>query len=203
MFTGIVQAIGEITAVARRGRDSRLTVAFRDLDCAEVRIGDSIAMNGACMTVVALTPLSFQVDMSQESLQRTTRLDQIGPVNLEKAMSASDRFGGHLVSGHIDGVAHVKTVAPIGESWEMVVVLPARWSPYVSEKGSIALDGVSLTINSVHDHGSTTDISVNLIPHTWRQTTLHHRQPGDAINVEIDSIAKQIARVVERLQLKK
>jgi riboflavin synthase len=203
MFTGIVQAIGEITAVARQGRDSRLTVAFRDLDCADVRIGDSIAMNGACMTVVALTPLSFQVDMSQESLQRTTRLDQIGPVNLEKAMSASDRFGGHLVSGHIDGVAHVKTVAPIGESWEMVVALPAHWSPYVSEKGSIALDGVSLTINSVHDHGSTTDISVNLIPHTWRQTTLHHRQPGDAINVEIDSIAKQIARVVERLQLKK
>ena len=94
MFTGIVQAIGEITAVARQGRDSRLTVAFRDLDCADVRIGDSIAMNGACMTVVALTPLSFQVDMSQESLQRTTRLDQIGPVNLEKAMSASDRFGG-------------------------------------------------------------------------------------------------------------
>ena len=203
MFTGIVQAIGEITAVARRGRDSRLTVAFRDLDCADVRIGDSIAMNGACMTVVALTPLSFQVDMSQESLQRTTRLDQIGPVNLEKAMAASDRLGGHLVSGHIDGVAHVKTVAPIGESWEMVVALPACWSPYVSEKGSIALDGVSLTINSVHDHGSTTDISVNLIPHTWRQTTLHHRQPGDAINVEIDSIAKQIARVVERLQLKK
>ena len=116
MFTGIVQAIGEITAVARQGRDSRLTVAFRDLDCADVRIGDSIAMNGACMTVVALTPLSFQVDMSQESLQRTTRLDQIGPVNLEKAMAASDRFGGHLVSGHIDGVAPIGVALTVG-SW--------------------------------------------------------------------------------------
>jgi len=203
MFTGIVQAIGEITEVVRQGGDSRLTITFRELDRTDVRIGDSIAINGACMTVVALMPLSFQVDLSQESLQRTTRLGQPGLVNLEKAMSASDRFGGHLVSGHIDGVGQIKTITPIGESWEMVVTLPAHWALYVSEKGSIALDGVSLTINSVCDHESTTDVYLNLIPHTWQHTTLQHRQPGDAINVEIDLIAKQVARTLERLHLKK
>lgn len=211
MFTGIVQAVGQIQSVSAIGAAQsawgnpgvRLHVGFGELASQDVAIGDSIAINGACMTVVEKSVGSFHVDVSRESLNRTTRLDCEGPVNLEKAMRASDRLGGHLVSGHIDGTGVIQDIVPAGESWRLVVRLPSDMSAYVTEKGSIALDGVSLTINEVSDTASGTDISVNLIPHTWQVTTLHLRKPGEAINVELDQLAKQVARIVERLTFKK
>jgi riboflavin synthase len=210
MFTGIVQAVGQIQSVSSIAASQsawgnpgvRLQVGFGELDSHDVAIGDSIAINGACMTVVEKSADSFYVDVSRESLNRTTRLDCEGPVNLEKAMRASDRLGGHMVSGHIDGTGVIQDIAPVGESWRLVVRLPSDMSAYVTEKGSIALDGVSLTINEVSDTVSGTDISVNLIPHTWQVTTLQLRKPGEAINVELDQLAKQVARIVERLALK-
>lgn len=214
MFTGIVQAVGQIRSVSPIAAQQsawgapgvRLTVEFGGLDAADVSVGDSIAINGACMTVVQKHRDAFEVDVSRESLNRTARLDQPGPANLEKAMRASDRLGGHLVSGHIDGTGVVREIEAVGESWRFVVRLPAHMSSYVTEKGSIALDGVSLTINEVSDTGSgtepDTEISVNLIPHTWQATTLHLRKPGDAINVELDQLAKLVARMLERYSLK-
>ncbi len=206
MFTGIVQSIGEIIAVeptqvawAGHGQGLRLTVSYGGLETSDVRIGDSIAINGACMTVISQTSASFQVDVSRESLNRTAGLDRPGPVNLEKAMRASDRLGGHMVSGHVDGAGLVKAVRQLGESHQLVVQLPAALSAYVSEKGSIALDGVSLTVNSVRDHEQGCDISINLIPHTWQSTTLRLRQAGDRINIEVDQLAKQVERILQRI----
>lgn len=224
MFTGIVQAIGRIVAVepveVRWGSDAspssqatadamgvsntmgrRLTVDLGNLDAADIQLGDSIAINGACMTVVALQAKRFQVDVSAESLRCTVRLDQEGPVNLEKAMRANDRLGGHMVSGHVDGTAEVIRVMPIGESWCLEVRIPAEFSALVSEKGSIAIDGVSLTINTVVDGPQGTEISINLIPHTWQATTLHQRKPGDRVNMEVDQLAKHVARIVQRMSL--
>lgn len=206
MFTGIVQAIGEIVAVAPAqvawsadGQGLRLTIGVGGLDSSDVRIGDSIAINGACMTVTSQTASSFQVDVSRESLGRTARLDRPGPVNLEKAMRASDRLGGHMVSGHVDGTGQIVAIRPLGESHQLEVLLPAALSAYVSEKGSIALDGVSLTINAVRDHDQGCSIMVNLIPHTWQSTTLRLRQAGDAVNVEVDQLAKQVERILQRM----
>lgn len=215
MFTGIVQAIGAIrsirpvevswsdaaSAASPDRRGLRLSVAYGDLDHADVAIGDSIAINGACMTVVALSDTGFEVDVSRESLNRTVRLDAPGPVNLEKAMRASDRLGGHMVSGHVDGRAVVTRVQPVGESWSFAVMLPAELALYVHEKGSIAMDGVSLTVNTVHDQAGGCEVSVNLIPHTWQATTLHLRKAGDLVNIEVDQLAKQVARVLERMQV--
>ena len=200
MFTGIITAIGEITHLTPKGDGLHLTVKTPDNYLDDVAIGDSIAINGACMTVVAMNASSFEVDVSKESLARTVRLDQPGPVNLEKAMRASDRFGGHMVSGHVDGTAVIDSVVSHGESWQLNVLLPNYLSAYVSSKGSIALDGVSLTVNSVVDQADGTLISINLIPHTWQSTTLHLRQPGDRLNVEVDQLAKQVERILQRIQ---
>lgn len=201
MFTGIVQAVGEIVDVSPLAGGSRLVVSCPALALDDVGLGDSIAIDGACMTVVArddLHCLSF--DVSRESLSRTARLDTVGAaVNLEKAMRASDRLGGHLVSGHIDGTGQILAVTPAGESWRIDVRLPPDLAPFVSQKGSIALDGVSLTVNRVADRAEGCDISVNIIPHTWEVTTLSRRVAGDSVNVEVDQLAKQVARIVERI----
>lgn len=214
MFTGIVQAIGQIIAVdpvvvswssrqevgdESHGQGRRLTIAVGNLDHQDVAIGDSIAISGACMTVVAIQDGRIQVDVSAESLRCTVGLDRCGPVNLEKAMRASDRWGGHMVSGHVDGTAEVIGLTAVGESWCIRVRVPAAFSALVTEKGSIALDGVSLTVNSVSDTAQGTEITVNIIPHTWQATTLHLRQPGDRINVELDQLAKQVERIVSRM----
>lgn len=213
MFTGIVQAVGQIRAVRpvqvswaapdascadRTGL--RLTIGFGGLASDDVGLGDSIAINGACMTVVAFDESSFEVDVSKESLARTVRLDQPGSVNLEKAMRASDRFGGHMVSGHVDGTAVIESILSQGESWQLNVLIPRDLSSYVTAKGSIALDGVSLTVNTVLDRADGTLISINLIPHTWQSTTLHLRQPGERLNVEVDQLAKQVERILQRIQ---
>lgn len=213
MFTGIVQAIGEITQVvparvtwsadgdssAETPLGLRVSVSSADLPLDDVRVGDSIAINGACMTVVSRDATSFQVDVSRESLNCTTGLDRPGRVNLEKALRAMDRLGGHMVSGHVDGVGRVTRVVPMGESWQLSVTIPAALSPYVSDKGSVTVQGVSLTINAVHDLAQETEIQINLIPHTWQVTTLHELQSGSFVNIEVDQLAKQVARILKRL----
>lgn len=215
MFTGIVQAVGKIESVrpvqvawvspdapdAQEADRSglRLKVALGSLPAEDIAIGDSIAINGACMTVVTLAPNAFEVDVSKESLDRTVRLDQPGLVNLEKAMRASDRLGGHMVSGHVDATAMIDSIRQQGESWQLNVMVPQSLSAYVTAKGSIALDGVSLTINTLLDTAQGTLVSINLIPHTWQSTTLHLRQAGDRLNVEVDQLAKQVERILQRI----
>lgn len=198
MFTGIIQTVGQITQV--QGHRVAVTVSPQSRFLDDVALGDSIAINGACMTVVAQIAHRFEFDVSRESLNRTVGLDRPGPVNLEKAMRASDRLGGHLVSGHVDGLAVVTQLAAVAESWRLAVMLPHSLSPYVSEKGSIAINGVSLTINTVQDTPAGTEISVNLIPHTWQNTSLQFLQLNDRVNIEVDQLAKQVARALERLQ---
>ena len=210
MFTGIVQAMGQIESVlpqsdlAARERSEysdaqglRLRVLWGGLDSADVHPGDSIAINGACMTVIDPSPGGFAVDISRESLNRTVGLDQPGPVNLEKAMRVGDRLGGHMVSGHVDGTGQILSMDTVDESVYLVACLPSSLSPFVTEKGSIALHGVSLTVNAVRDEPEGPVIEINLIPHTWAHTVLQYLRPGDRINVEVDPIARQVARILE------
>lgn len=200
MFTGIVAAVGTIISVAPLGATSdagvRLTIHSGGLPMADVVLGDSIALNGACMTVVAKTDTGFIVDVSRESLNRTVGLDAPGEVNLEKALTLADRLGGHLVSGHVDGLGVVRRFAPVGESHELVIEAPAELGKYLAYKGSIVVNGVSLTVNRVTDTGSGCEFSINLIPHTVQVTTLKHLRPGGKVNLEIDLIARYVERML-------
>ncbi len=200
MFTGIVAAVGKITSMTPLGADSnaglRLTIDAGGLDLADVALGDSIALNGACMTVVAKQPGGFAVDVSRESLNCTAGLDAAGEVNLEKALTLSERLGGHLVSGHVDGLGTVKRFEAVGESWELVVEAPRSLAKYLAYKGSIVVNGVSLTVNRVLDTTSGCEFSINLIPHTVQVTTLKNLQPGGAVNLEIDLIARYVERML-------
>ena len=200
MFTGIVAACGQIETIAPLGTDDqaglRLSIAAGGLDLSDVAIGDSIAIQGACMTVVELSADRFTVDVSAESLAHTTGLDAPGPVNLEKALRLSDRIGGHLVSGHVDGLGEVVVFEPVGESWRLEVLAPASIGRYLAYKGSVVVDGVSLTVNEVSDSDAGTRISINLIPHTFEVTTLGRLRPGARVNLEIDLIARYVERMV-------
>jgi riboflavin synthase len=200
MFTGIVAAVGKITSISPLGNEAnagvRLTVDAGGLPMADVAIGDSIALNGACMTVVTKTDTGFTVDVSRESLNKTAGLDTPGEVNLEKALTLADRLGGHLVSGHVDGLGVVRRFEPVGESWELVVEAPAALGKYLAYKGSIVVNGVSLTVNRVTDTASGCEFSINLIPHTIEVTTLKHLKPGAAVNLEIDLIARYVERML-------
>jgi riboflavin synthase len=201
MFTGIVQAVGQIVSVetppGTEGR--RLMVDLAPLAIDDVAVGDSIAINGACMTVVSISGTRAQFDVSAESLRCTVGLDRPGPVNLEKAIRAHDRLGGHLVSGHVDGTAEVLAMEQVGESWSFRLCVPPEFAALVTDKGSIAVEGVSLTVNRVVDTARGAEIEMNLIPHTWRETVLHHRRAGDRVNIELDQLAKQVERMVRRL----
>jgi riboflavin synthase len=213
MFTGIIQAVGTIDETIAQSlvRDPspdhawtdaqglRLLVSWGGLDFTDVKEGDSIAINGACMTVLRPDEQGFAVDISRESLDRTVGLDGPGPVNLEKALRWSDRLGGHLVSGHIDAVATAVAIEPRDESVRLTVRVPASLGPFVTEKGSVALHGVSLTINQLRDHAEGTDIEINLIPHTWQSTTLSRLEVGGGVNLEVDPMARQMARIIERM----
>ncbi|MCL1960232.1 MAG: riboflavin synthase [Desulfovibrionaceae bacterium] len=202
MFTGIITAVGRI-AEARdlgtsgaHGKQLALQVAPGYL--ADVGLGDSIAVNGACMTVTALDAAAgrFCIDISGESLARTAGLDRAGPVNLEKALRAHDRLGGHLVSGHVDGVGTVTHFAPVGESWALRVLAPAELGKYLAYKGSITVNGVSLTVNRVADSAQGCEVSINLIPHTVQNTALHTLAAGARVNLEIDLIARYVERML-------
>lgn len=204
MFTGIVAAIGKIESVQplAGGLEAgvRLHVNAGGLPLADVALGDSIAINGACMTVVEKTADSFVVDVSRESLNCTVGLDTTTEVNLEKALTLAERLGGHLVSGHVDGLGVVRKFEAVGESWELVIEAPHDLAKYLAFKGSIVVNGVSLTVNRVTDIGSGKQLvcqfSINLIPHTIAMTTLKHLKPGAKVNLEVDLIARYVERML-------
>jgi riboflavin synthase len=195
MFTGIIQDVGRVLSREARGVDTRLVIETSQLDLSTAAIGDSISVQGTCLTATALTKSSFTADVSHETLSLTTlgELQPGAPVNLEPALRAGDRLGGHLVSGHVDGIAHVVSTAKDGDSLRVKVSVPVELARYIARKGSVTLDGVSLTVNEVE--GAT--FGVNLIPHTQAVTTLGRLQPGARLNLEVD----QMARYVERLAL--
>ncbi len=196
MFTGIIQAVGHIThLVETSGGDARVTVAAAGLDLSEAQLGDSIACNGVCLTVVEKTAESFSVDVSAETFSCTIGYAPGDAVNLEMAMRLSDRLGGHLVSGHVDGVGSVLHFAPVaGEesSWRLDIRAPGAMARYLAHKGSVAVNGVSLTVNKV----SGTDFSINLIPHTLEQTQLRGLQAGSKVNLEADMLARYADRLL-------
>ena len=203
MFTGIITGVGRIVAVHDLGSSlqygKRLTLETPAGYLDDVGLGDSIALNGACMTVTTLETAQrrFTIDISAESLARTAGLAQPGtPINLEKALRAHDRLGGHIVSGHVDGIGHVSHFAQVGESWELRVMAPAALGKYLAYKGSITVNGVSLTVNDVKDTPSGCEVSINLIPHTVQNTALHALAPGVAVNLEIDLIARYVERML-------
>jgi riboflavin synthase len=204
MFTGIVAAVGRIESIKALGTEPeagvRLTVEAGGLDLDDVQLGDSISIQGACMTVIEKTPHSFDVDVSRESLNRTAGLSQAGDVNLEKALRAHDRLGGHIVSGHVDGLGTVTHFAPVGESHELRVLAPRDIGRYLAYKGSITVNGVSLTVNSVKDSDAGCEFSINLIPHTVEVTTLRHLKAGSKVNLEIDLIARYVERMLSTSQ---
>jgi riboflavin synthase len=201
MFTGIVQATGRIVAVDDLGDGKHVRVDAPALGLSDVKVGDSIAINGACMTVTALDANAFAFDISAESLGKTAGLDRPGEVNLEKALRFGDRVDGHLVSGHVDATGTVVTFEQRAESWELVVEAPPSMARYFAYKGSVAVNGVSLTVNRVEDVKSKGKLtacrfSVNLIPHTIAVTTLKHLRAGEQVNLEIDTIARYVERML-------
>lgn len=202
MFTGIITAVGHIVAAHSLGdtaqHGQRLTIATPPDYLADVGLGDSIAINGACMTVTGLdlAQAQFTIDISAESLDKTTGLTAPATVNLEKALRAHDRLGGHIVSGHVDGTGHVSHFAQVGESWELRILAPAGLAKYLAYKGSITVNGVSLTVNRVEDSVNACTISINLIPHTVHNTALHTLTTGAAVNLEIDLIARYVERML-------
>jgi riboflavin synthase len=193
MFTGIISAIGAITHRQPLEKGVRLTVSAPGLDLKDVALGDSIAHGGVCLTVIAKKKGAYQVDVSEETLNCTTGLDaESGELNLEKALRLSDRLGGHLVSGHVDGVGKVVKFDQIGESHELVIKAPKAIAKYIARKGSITVNGVSLTTNTVKGR----KFSINLIPHTVAVTTLKYLEPGSPVNLEIDLIARYAERML-------
>ena len=204
MFTGIVAAVGSIKSVKPQegGADAgvRLEIDAGGLPLLDVALGDSISINGACMTVVEKTNDSFAVDVSRESLNRTAGLDQPGEVNLEKALTLAERLGGHLVSGHVDGLGTVHSFEPVDESYKLVIDAPQELAKYLAYKGSVVVNGVSLTVNNVDDLEAggrkVCRFSINLIPHTIAVTTLKHLRAGAKVNLEIDLIARYVERML-------
>jgi riboflavin synthase len=205
MFTGIITGMGRIVAIHSLGSSSdhgkRLTIEAPAGYLDDVGLGDSIALNGACMTVTTLDLANhrFTIDISAESLVKTTGLAQTGPINLEKALRAHDRLGGHIVSGHVDGIGSVTHFAEVGESWELRIRAPRELSKYLAYKGSITVNGVSLTVNRVvdlADEAGGSEISINLIPHTVENTALGQLAKGSSVNLEIDLIARYVERML-------
>ena len=193
MFSGIVAATGRIQSITLLEDGVRLSVDTGALGLDDVAIGDSIANNGVCLTVVGMDGASAQFDVSRETLNCTVGLDNAGQeVNLEKALRADDRLGGHIVTGHVDGVGEVVKFEPVGESHELVIRAPHDLAGYIARKGSITVNGVSLTVNAV----TGTDFSINLIPHTVEVTTLKHLHAGARVNLEIDIIARYVERML-------
>ncbi|EXI87501.1 MAG: Riboflavin synthase [Candidatus Accumulibacter regalis] len=195
MFSGIIAAVGQITAIASRDDGAgtvRLTIDAGKLDLDDLALGDSIACNGVCLTVVDQQDQRFFVDVSPESLACTVGLSAPGPVNLEKALRLADRLGGHLVSGHVDGIGEVLRFDAVGDNRLLEIRAPAELARYIARKGSITVDGVSLTTNAV----AGARFTINLIPHTLAATTLGRLQPGSRVNLEIDLIARYCERLL-------
>lgn len=192
MFSGIIEAVGRVIHLAPASKGFRVTIEARSLDLADVAVGDSIAVNGCCLTVVDLAKGSFAMDVSQETLDCTADLRQGTEVNLEKALRLSDRLGGHLVTGHVDGVGTVADFVAEGDSRRLTVAVPVSLSRFIARKGSVTINGVSLTVNEV----SASTFGVNLIPHTLAVTNLKDLAPGVRVNIEVDLIARYVERLL-------
>ena len=205
MFTGIITGMGRIVAIHSLGSSSnhgkRLTIEAPAGYLDDVGLGDSVAINGACMTAVTLdiSKHQFAIDISAESLDKTSGLAETGVVNLEKALRAHDRLGGHIVSGHVDGIGCITHFAEVGESWELRIKAPRELAKYLAYKGSITVNGVSLTVNRVLDlpEDDGCEISINIIPHTVQNTALGQLAEGAKINLEIDLIARYVERMLQ------
>ena len=198
MFTGIVTGLGHIVEARPAANGKHLSVQAPAGYLDDVSAGDSIALNGACMTVTQFDAASsrFGLDISNESLDKTAGLGAPGPVNLEKALRAHDRLGGHMVSGHVDGIGRVSHLADLGGHWELRIVAPRELARFLAYKGSIAVNGVSLTVNQVGDQPGGCEIRINLIPHTVQNTALHTLTAGSTVNLEIDLIARYVERML-------
>jgi len=191
MFTGIIQTVGKIDCVTSFGDDVKLNIHCAGLDMQDVNKGDSIAVNGVCLTAINFCNSYFEAHVSKETLSVTTGLNAQHAVNLEKALRLSDRLGGHLVSGHVDGVGEVVLFEQLGDCWKLDIRAPHSISKYIAVKGSICVNGVSLTVNTI-----AADIfSINLIPHTIENTTLQFLKTGSLVNLEVDQIARYIERM--------
>ncbi len=196
MFTGIIETTGRIQKADRSPTNLQLTIHAPKLGLHQIAIGDSIAVNGCCLTVVAKTPEAFMVDVSNESLAATSGFSDGAEVNLEKSMRYGDRLGGHLVSGHVDGVGTVSALDDLGASWRLVIDAPADLAKFVARKGSITVNGISLTVNTVKDlpNGRCT-VEINIIPHTYQVTTIRGLHTGTRVNLEIDLLARYLERM--------
>ena len=211
MFTGIITGVGRIVAIHSLGSTSshgkRLTIETPAGYLNDVGLGDSIALNGACMTAINVDVVQhqFAIDISAESLDKTSGLTELGKINLEKALRASDRLGGHIVSGHVDGIGSVVFFAEVGESWELRITAPQVLAKYMAYKGSITVNGVSLTVNKVLDlaDGQGCEISINIIPHTIENTALGSLKAGSSVNLEIDTVARYVERMLSSESNKK
>ncbi len=195
MFTGLVEAVGKVVSIENRGGESRMNFVSVSIGLCDAQLGDSIAMNGVCLTVVSKTDVQFAADVSAETLSCTT-LGGLKPgshVNLERALLPTTRLGGHMVSGHVDGVAHVAGIKPQGESIIIVFEVPLALSKYIASKGSICIDGVSLTTNVVSENG----FEVNIIPHTQQHTIIGEYQQGTQVNIEVDVVARYLERLLQ------
>ncbi|MGB5740195.1 MAG: riboflavin synthase [Woeseia sp.] len=194
MFTGIIKSIGRIAKLERRGGDIRLRVNALGLPWAEYAVGDSIAVNGVCLTAVALREDGFDTDVSTETLAVTTlgNIKEGSKVNLEPALAIGERLGGHLVSGHVDGIGVVRSVRSTGRAWQFEIQVPGDIARYIARKGSVSVDGVSLTINEVSD----ANFSITIIPHTLNETIIGEYKAGTAVNIEVDMMARYLERLL-------
>ncbi|ELB2248885.1 riboflavin synthase [Vibrio parahaemolyticus] len=198
MFTGIVEAVGKLTAITPKGEDITVTVEVGKLDMSDVKLGDSIATNGVCLTVIDFGSNYYSADLSLETLKKTGFANyQVGEkVNLEKAMLPTTRFGGHIVSGHVDGVGEIVERNPVGRAIEFWVAMPAEISKYVAEKGSITVDGISLTVNDLRKNA----FKLTIVPHTCEETTIDQFQVGRKVNLEVDVLARYMERLLQGQQ---
>ena len=194
MFTGIIAALGKVTTLQPKGGDLSLLIDAGKLDCNDVKLGDSIAINGVCLTVVSMQGKQLAFDVSQETIARSSLagLTTGSQVNLEKALAVGDRLGGHFVSGHVDGLGQVSNIKEVARSWQMAIAVPAELQRYIAEKGSICIDGASLTVNKVTPSG----FEVNIIPHTLQETIIKDYQVGSKVNLEVDLIARYLERLL-------
>ena len=202
MFTGIITAVGKIKSATPAGDGLQLEIEVPANYLDDVALGDSIAIQGACMTATKIEGNTFSLDISRESLNKTVGLDAAGPVNLEKAMRLNDRLGGHLVSGHVDGMGKVTDFAAVAQdaygSWLLRIEAPQELAAFLAYKGSMVVNGVSLTVNKTEDLANVCVVDINIIPHTLRNTTLGNLKQGDPVNLEVDLIARYVARIMSQ-----